>query len=70
MTSPTSASFAQIAENNEAVEQTIENLVNSACSLDEQVQRPDRRELEKTTRLLFLSSLIMGGREDVGFDDD
>jgi hypothetical protein len=63
MTIPTSASFAKITLNNQSVDQSIEKLVNNACSIDEKTPRPDRLELEKTTRLLFLSSLIMGEQD-------
>ena len=63
MTISTSVSFAQITRNNQAVDQTIENLVNIACTKDEEAPRPDRLELEKTTHLLFLFSLSMGDRE-------
>ena len=64
MTLPSSASFAQITLNNQSVDLSIENLVNNACAVDENLPRRDRTELEKTTHLLLLSSLIMGDRDE------
>ena len=64
MTKPQINSFAQITENNRSVDQTIENFVHVACEFADAPSRLDRVELEKTTRLLFLSSLILGENGD------
>lgn len=69
MTNSISTSFAQITENNHAVDQMIELLVHEACTRDEVAPRTDRKELAKTTHLLFLSSLVLGERNDTEFDD-
>lgn len=66
MTISTNASFAQITVNNTSVDQTIEKLVDYATTIDEKTPRPDRLELEKTTKLMFLSSLITGDRGEDG----
>lgn len=55
--------------NNQAVDETIENFVKNACTLDQRAPRTDKLELDKTTRLLFLSTLIMGEREIDEFAD-
>ncbi|MCP4950308.1 MAG: hypothetical protein GY922_00450, partial [Proteobacteria bacterium] len=48
------------------VDQTIESLVNNACiQEDKDPDRGDRKELEKTTSLMFISSLILGERDDL-----
>ncbi len=64
MSIASNTSFTQLNANNQIVDETIEGIVNIANSLDEHQPRPDKLELEKTTRLLFLSSLIMGERDD------
>ena len=64
MTISTSDPFTKIMLQNQSVDWSIEKLVNQACALDEKTPRPDRMELEKTTRLLFVSSLIMGERSE------
>ncbi|MDB4466767.1 hypothetical protein N9066_01005 [bacterium] len=44
----------------------IESLVNNACNQeDKDPNRGDRKELEKTTSLMFISSLILGERDDL-----
>ena len=53
------SAFDDVSKNNELVDQSIDRLVQSACikaDKDEFGFRQD--ELEKTTRLLFFSSLI------------
>jgi hypothetical protein len=69
MTFSANASFAKIIENNQTVDQSIENLVNTACALDEKLPRPDRLELEKTMQLMFFSSLVFGERDDSETDE-
>ncbi|MGY8750095.1 MAG: hypothetical protein ACKVHR_18805 [Pirellulales bacterium] len=66
MTHPLHKTFNQISDNNKSVDQTIESLVNNACNQeDEDNDRGDRIELEKTTSLMFISSLILGERDDL-----
>jgi len=66
MTNPLHNTFNQISDNNKSVDQTIESLVNNACNQeDEDNDRGDRIELEKTTSLMFISSLILGERDDL-----
>ena len=66
MTHPLHKTFKQISDNNKSVDQTIESLVNNACNQeDEDNDRGDRIELEKTTSLMFISSLILGERDDL-----
>jgi hypothetical protein len=62
MTTSSDQTFTQISANNSSVDETIESLVNLACARDEVEHRSDRKQLERTTRLLFLSSLILGER--------
>tara|TARA_B110000495_G_scaffold198408_1_gene210185 strand:- start:573 stop:791 length:219 start_codon:yes stop_codon:yes gene_type:complete len=65
MTNPLHNTFNQISDNNKSVDQTIESLVNNACNQEnEDNDRGDRIELEKTTSLMFISSLILGERDD------
>ena len=63
MTTSSERAFSQISKNNSSVDETIENLVNLACERDEVEHRADRKQLERTTRLLFLSSLILGEKD-------
>ncbi|MDC0284430.1 MAG: hypothetical protein P8L78_08245 [Mariniblastus sp.] len=66
MTKPLNNTFNQISDNNKSVDQTIESLVNNACNQeDKDPNRGDRKELEKTTSLMFISSLILGERDDL-----
>ena len=66
MTNPLHNTFNQISDNNKSVDQTIESLVNNACNQEyEDNDRGDRIELEKTTSLMFISSLILGERDDL-----
>jgi hypothetical protein len=69
MTNPLHNTFNQISDNNKSVDQTIESLVNNACNQeDEDNDRGDRIELEKTTSLMFISSLILGERDDLDIE--
>lgn len=69
MTKPSKTSFNQISDNNKSVDHTIESLVNNACyQEDEDPDRGDRRELQKTTSLMFISTLILGERDDFEFE--
>ncbi|MGB1930480.1 MAG: hypothetical protein ACPIA2_12060 [Mariniblastus sp.] len=66
MTNPLNNTFNQISDNNKSVDQTIESIVNNACiQEDKDPDRGDRKELEKTTSLMFISSLILGERDDL-----
>jgi hypothetical protein len=55
--------FKRITDNNLSIDLTIENIVNAACIKDETHHRPDREQIEKTSRLLFLSGLILGEQD-------
>ncbi|MDE0937169.1 MAG: hypothetical protein OSA89_14715 [Mariniblastus sp.] len=69
MTNPLHNTFNQISDNNKSVDQTIESLVNNACNQEnEDNDRGDRIELEKTTSLMFISSLILGERDDLDIE--
>ncbi|MFT5301476.1 MAG: hypothetical protein ACI87E_003689 [Mariniblastus sp.] len=62
---PTSinTSFDQIRRNNSTVDLALEAFVNTAIERNDSSPEPDRMQLEKTTRLAFLSSLLMGERD-------
>ena len=65
MTNHLNNTFNQIFDNNRSVDQTIDSLVTSGCN---QVKKPNRsapKELGKTKRLMFISSLILGERDDL-----
>jgi hypothetical protein len=69
MTNPLHNTFNQISDNNKSVDQTIESLVNNAYNQEnEDNDRGDRIELEKTTSLMFISSLILGERDDLDIE--
>jgi hypothetical protein len=66
MTNPLNNTFNQISNNNRSVDQTIESLVTNGCNQEEKnPNRGERKELAKTTRLKFISSLILGERDDL-----
>lgn len=54
-----SSTFDQIKENNLMIDESIETMVETACIRDTVERRSDREQLEKTSRLLFLSSLVL-----------
>jgi len=55
--------FDQIKENNLLIDESIETMVEVACIRDNVECRSDREQLEKTSRLLFLSSLVLSENE-------
>lgn len=66
MANPLNNTFNQIFDNNRSVDQTIDSLVTNGCNQEEKnPNRGDRKELGKTTRLMFISSLILGERDDL-----
>jgi hypothetical protein len=60
MTNSKDSLFVQISQNNSIVEQSIDELVESACTRANEASEGQQQQLSKTSRLLFLSSLIQG----------
>jgi hypothetical protein len=60
MTNSKDSLFVQISENNSIVEQSIDTLVESACTRANEASEGHQQQLSKTSELLFLSSLLLG----------
>ena len=56
------SSFQQISDNNLKVDEAIDHIVISALNSDD-ASRADHEELKKTSKLLIISDMTLGGRE-------
>ena len=64
MTHPVNPLFAKISRNNLIIDKFVDDLVETACDRNSQNPKLDKQELEKTSTLVFLASLIQGEKED------
>jgi hypothetical protein len=55
--------FQKISRNNLIVDQVVDSLVATACKRFRESTTKDKQELEKTSKLLFWSSLLQGDKE-------